>query len=201
MRSASFVPVQDRARGQRHLVPATATLIQGTALKAPVPGMLALGAHEPVRPAPTKQRRNAPLLGAILVHELRQAVAFLKLNPIPCHVRLPIFQLLGTIRAGLDHWMSLVRNQEARCDSRFKMVRTACRTVVWPEESEAAKERRTIFAARPDRQASGGLVCCACRWWPADWSSRPNGKRSCQCSRRNGDLIRFMAPRLAANRR
>ena len=106
--------VQDRARGQRHLVPTTATLIQGTALKAPVPGMLAPGAHEPVRPAPTKHRRNARLLGAILVHELRQAVAFLKLNPIPCHVRLPIFQLLGTIRARLAHWMSFVRNQETR---------------------------------------------------------------------------------------
>ena len=33
--------VQDRARGQRDLMPAAATLIQGTALKAPVPGMVA----------------------------------------------------------------------------------------------------------------------------------------------------------------
>ena len=47
---------QDRARGQRVLVPAPAALIQRPALMAPVPGVLASGANEPVRPTPTKQR-------------------------------------------------------------------------------------------------------------------------------------------------
>ena len=90
---------QDRARGQRVLVPAPAALIQRPALMAPVPGVLASGANEPVRPTPTKQRLCALLLAPVLVHELRQAVALLKLNPIACHRRLPIFKLLGTIRA------------------------------------------------------------------------------------------------------
>ena len=60
---------------------------------APVPGVLASGANEPVRPTPTKQRLRALVLGPVLIHELRQAVALLKLNPIACHGRLPIFQL------------------------------------------------------------------------------------------------------------
>ena len=46
-------------------------------------------ASPPARPAPTKHRLHALLLGPALVHELRQAIALLKLNPIPCHVRLP----------------------------------------------------------------------------------------------------------------
>ena len=103
---------QDRARGQRNLVPAAPALIQRPALMAPVPGMLASGANEPVRPTPTKQRLRALLLGPLFVHELHEAVALLKLNPIARHRRLPIFQLLGTIRVRLAHWMSLVRNQE-----------------------------------------------------------------------------------------
>ena len=103
---------QDRARGQRHLVPAPAALIQRPALMAPVPGMLASGANEPVRPTPTKQRLRALLLGPVLVQKLHETVALLKLHPITRHGRLPIFQLLGTIRVRLAHWMSLVRNQD-----------------------------------------------------------------------------------------
>ena len=103
---------QDRACGQRDLIPAPVTLVQGTALHAPVPGMFASGANEPVRPTPTKQRIHALLLGTVLLHELRQAIAFLKLNPIPGHGWLPIFQPLATIRTALAHWMSFVRNQD-----------------------------------------------------------------------------------------
>ena len=112
---------ENRARGQRNLVPAATALIQRPALMAPVPGMLASGANEPVRPTPTKQRLGALLLTPVLVHELHQTVALLKLNPIPCHVRLPIFQPLGTIRTAVAHWMSLVRNQEQG------YVRSPCR--------------------------------------------------------------------------
>ena len=112
MRSGSSRAGQDRSRGQRHLVPAPAALIQRPALMAPVPGMLASGANEPVRPTPTKQRLRALLLGPVLVQKLHETVALLKLHPITRHGRLPIFQLLGTIRVRLAHWMSLVRNQE-----------------------------------------------------------------------------------------
>ena len=94
---------QNRPRGQRDLVPAAAALVHGTALNATVPGLRAAWANEPVQPAPTKQRLPALLLGPVLVHELRQTVARLELNPIPCHVRLPIFQLLGTIRTAVAH--------------------------------------------------------------------------------------------------
>ena len=94
---------QNRPRSQRNLVPAAAALIQGTALNATVHGLRASWANESVRPAPTKQRLPALLLGPLLVHELRQTIALLKLNPIPCHVRLPIFQLLGTIRTAVAH--------------------------------------------------------------------------------------------------
>ena len=58
------------------LAPAAAALIQRPALMAPVPGMLTSGANEPVRPTPTKHRLGALLLRPVLVHELRQAVAF-----------------------------------------------------------------------------------------------------------------------------
>ena len=93
-------------------MPAAATLIQRTALNETVPGVLASWTNEPVRPAPAKQRLPALVLRSVLVHELHEAVALLKLNPIPCHVRLPIFQLLATIRTALAHWLSLVRNQD-----------------------------------------------------------------------------------------
>ena len=102
---------QNRARGQRHLVPAATALIQRPTLVAPVPGMLASRAHEPVRPTPTKQRLGALLLAPVLVQELHQTVALLKLNPIARHHRLPIFQLLATIRGRLAHKVSFVRNQ------------------------------------------------------------------------------------------
>ena len=94
---------QNRARSQRDLVPATAALVQGATLNATMPGLRASWANEPIRPAPTKQLLPALPLGPVLVHELRQTVALLKLNPIPRHGRLPIFQLLGTIRTAVAH--------------------------------------------------------------------------------------------------
>ena len=103
---------KDRARGQRDLVPAAAALIQRPPLVAPVSGMLASGAHEPVRPTPTKHRLGALLLGPILVHELHKTVALLKLNPIACHRPLPIFQLLETI------WDRLARMRHRFPNSR-----------------------------------------------------------------------------------
>ena len=109
---------EHRPCGQRNLVPAPAALIQRTASMAPVPGMLASRTNESVGPTPTKQRLGALLLAPVLVHELNEAVALLKLNPIACHPRLPIFQLLGTIRGQLARWMSLVGNQVCPCPWR-----------------------------------------------------------------------------------
>ena len=103
MRSGSFVLARIVPAVSETWLPAAAALVQGATLNATVPGLRASWANEPVRPAPTKQRLPALLLGPVLVHELRQTVALLKLNPIPCHVRLPIFQLLGTIRTALAH--------------------------------------------------------------------------------------------------
>ena len=94
---------ENRARGHRDLVSTAAALVQGTALNAAVTGVRASWTNEPVRSAPTNQRLHALVLGPVLVHELRQTVAPLKLNQFPCHLRLPIFQILETIRTALAH--------------------------------------------------------------------------------------------------
>ena len=110
-------------------------------------GMLASGANEPVRPTPTKQRLRALLLGPLFVHELHEAVALLKLNPIARHRRLPIFQLLGTIRVRLAHWMSLVRNQVDFYEYSMEMKRQitlACLATLyheWEKEVRSHLER------------------------------------------------------------
>ena len=74
-----------------------------TALNATGDGLRASWAIGPVRPAPTKQRRPALLLGTLLVHELRHTAALLKRNQIPCPVRLPTFQRPGALRTPVAH--------------------------------------------------------------------------------------------------
>ena len=45
------------------------------------------------------------------LHELRQAVAFLKLNPIPIHDSLSVSRPLIIIRAAPAHWTSFTRTR------------------------------------------------------------------------------------------
>lgn len=74
-----------------------------TALNATGDGLRASWATGPVRPAPTKQRRPALLLGPLLVHGLRHTAALLKRNQIPCPMWLPTFQRPGALRTPVAH--------------------------------------------------------------------------------------------------
>ena len=53
------------------------------------------------------------------LHELRQAVAFLKLNPIPIHDSLSVSRPLIIIRAAPAHWTSFTRNQDKNMEHSF----------------------------------------------------------------------------------
>lgn len=88
-------------------------------------------------------------------HESREQLrALLKLNSFPCHVGTPNFRLLDTIRSGLSHCMSLVRNRERKRDRtpRLRLWRVGVRTMeVLPADSFrlAGSVVASVQAGRP----------------------------------------------------
>lgn len=76
--------------GERRLAMAATALVELAGVKLEAPVVTAPRTHEAVRPPPATQRGGALPLGAVLGHEIGEAVALLELHAVLRHGNSPM---------------------------------------------------------------------------------------------------------------